>query len=68
MGVEFECVAPAAPVDPSECTSWAAHEFDANVNPFALSVSDANALVVPILALWALAWVFRQCARLINNL
>jgi len=66
MATVFVCEDIPAPSVPADCLVWVADEYEPH--PFSLSAADANALGASILALWALAWVFRQIARLLSNL
>jgi len=66
MPAVYVCQDSPAPALPADCVTWAAQDY--MPNPFYLDVEPAVEVSVAILTLWALAWVFRQCARLINNL
>jgi len=65
-GAVFVCLDEPAPADPSSCSVWEAQGYEPS--PFALDADAAIALAVPILTLWALAFVFRTLARLIREL
>lgn len=62
----FVCIDSPAPATPAECLTWRAEPWEPS--PFALTVEQAHSIAVPTLALWALAWVVRVCARLLKNL
>ncbi|QGH73293.1 MAG: hypothetical protein [Inoviridae sp. ctBZ32] len=55
-------VAPQ-PVDVATCALVLTSGAEVVGSPFALTIEQANSLLVAILGVWALGWVFRQLSR-----
>lgn len=66
MAAVYVCTDTPPPALPADCVAWQAQPFEPS--PFSLSVEQAQGLAVSILGVWAIAWVFRVIARLINQL
>lgn len=62
----YVCQDSPAPADPASCAVWQVQPFEPS--PFALSVEQAQGIAVSILGVWAVAWVCRVIARIINQL
>lgn len=60
-------IADAQPIKYTECTFVLTQGSDLVMNPFNLTVKDANELAVSIITLWAIAYIWRTLSKLLEN-